>query len=222
MNVLEGFRLKIYNGSKNMVADLNEKSGNKKYIVFKCNGILKEIDLTGIEDEFVKALYMCEIDTLNDFYDNGFRNGFSDYVGRVSYNNNDNIKLSTRFRFDRINLSLNHAENSVYVGRDGNYLTMGHIWDSKPIDIYSTNDQDTNEIMSGAGIKLTKRFGIQGSLIFNAYEHILQRHGAGIYYEHPCYYLSLEYKRDNAVNGDYIGNTTFQFKFGISIDGRHY
>lgn len=72
MNVLEGFRLKIYNGSKNMVADLNVKSGNKKYIVFKCNGILKEIDLTGIEDEFVKALYMCEIDTLNDFYDNGF------------------------------------------------------------------------------------------------------------------------------------------------------
>ena len=156
------------------------------------------------------------------FYDNGFRNGFSDYVGRVSYSNNDNIQLSTRFRVDRINLSLNHAENSVYVGRGGNYLTLGHIWDSKPIDIYSTNDQDTNEIMSGAGIKLTKRLGVQGSLIFNAYEHILQRHGAGIYYEHPCYYLSLEYKRDNAVNGDYVGNTTFQFKFGISIDGHHY
>lgn len=37
MNVLEGFRLKIYNGSKNMVADLNVKSGNKKYIVFQMN-----------------------------------------------------------------------------------------------------------------------------------------------------------------------------------------
>ena len=157
-----------------------------------------------------------------DFNDNGFRNGFSDYVGRISYSNNDNLQLSTRFRFDRTDMSLSHAENSVYIGRGANFLTVGHIWDSRPIDIYSTNDQDTNEIISGAGLKLTQRIRIRGSLIFNAYDHILQRHAGGIYYDHPCYYLSLEYKRDNAVNGDYIGDTTFQFKFGISIDGRHY
>ncbi len=157
-----------------------------------------------------------------DFNDNGFRNGFSDYVGRISYSNNDNFQISTRFRFDRTDMSLSHAENSAYIGRGGNYLTLGHIWDSRPIDIYSTNDEDTNEIISGAGVRLTNRVRIQGSLIFNVYEHFLQRHSGGIYYEHPCYYLSLEYQRDNAVNGDYVGNTTFQFKFGISIDGRHY
>lgn len=157
-----------------------------------------------------------------DFNDNGFRNGFSDYVGRITYSNNDNFEISTRFRFDRTDMSLSHTENSVYIGRGGNYLTLGHIWDSRPIDIYSTDDEDTNEVMTGAGIRLTQRLRIQASVIFNVYEHFVQRHSGGIFYDHPCYFLSLEYQRDNAVNGDYVGNTTFQFKFGISIDGKHY
>ena len=152
------------------------------------------------------------------FNDNGFRNGFSDYVGRITYNRDDYLQLSSRFRFDRTAMSLSHTENSIYFGRGWNYLTMGHIWDSRPIE----NGKDTNEIITGAGIKLTNRLRIAESLIFNAYEHILQRHEGGIYYDHPCYYLSFGYQRDNAVNGDYVGNTTFQFRFGISIDGRHY
>lgn len=157
-----------------------------------------------------------------DFNDNGFRNGFSDYVGRITYSNNDNFQLSTRFRFDRAKMSLSHTENSLYVGRNNTYLTIGHIWDSQPIDIYSTNDKDTHEIISGAGVQITNRINIKGSLIYNMYEHIFQRHSAGIFYNHPCYYLSLEYHRDNAVKEDYVGGTTFQFKFGISIDGKHY
>jgi len=157
-----------------------------------------------------------------DFNDNGFRNGFSDYVGRITYSNNKNLQLSTRFRFDRTDMSINHAENSFYIGRGKTYLNFGHIWDTQPIDIYSTGANNTNEIISGAGLKITDRLNIKGSLIFNASEHTIQRHSGGIYYEHPCYFLSLEYKRDNAIKGDYTGGTTFQFKFGISIDGKHY
>ena len=119
-------------------------------------------------------------------------------------------------------MSINHAENSFYIGRGKTYLNFGHIWDTQPIDIYSTGANNTNEIISGAGLKITDRLNIKGSLIFNAAEHAIQRHSGGIYYEHPCYFLSLEYKRDNAIKGDYTGGTTFQFKFGISIDGKHY
>ena len=157
-----------------------------------------------------------------DFNDNGFRNGFSDYVGRVSYSNNGSLQLSTRFRLDRQDLSLRHIENTVYVGRNNNYLSIGHIWDSSPIDIYSNEDKDVHETMASAGIQLTNRVHVRGSIIYNMYEHVFQSHSAGIFYNHPCYYLSLEYKRDNAVLEDYVGGTTFQFRFGISIDGKHY
>ena len=156
-----------------------------------------------------------------DFNDNGFRNGFSDYVGRIAYSRKY-FEISSRFRNDRETLKLNHTENSIYIGHGNNYISFGHIWDTQPIDIYSAEDKDTHEVATGAGLQITKRINIKGSLIFNAYEHIIQRHTGGIFYEHPCYYFSLEYQRDNASKEDYIGNTTFQFKFGMSLDGKHY
>lgn len=156
-----------------------------------------------------------------DFNDNGFRNGFSDYVGRVSYSRKY-FQIASRFRFDRENIGLSHIENSLYVGKDGYYLSVGHIWDTQPIDVFSTTDKDTHEISAGAGIPLTERLRIAGSVIYNAYEHLVQRHSSGIYYEHPCYHFSLEYSRDNTIKYEYVGNTTYRFKFGISIDGKHY
>lgn len=156
-----------------------------------------------------------------DFYDNGFRNGFSDYVGRIAYSRKY-FQISSRFRNDRYTYKLNHTENSIYIGHGNNYISLGHIWDTQPIDIYSGGDKDTHEIATGAGLQLTKRINVKSSVIFNAYEHIIQRHSGGVFYEHPCYYFSLEYQRDNATHEDYVGNTTFQFRFGMSIDGKHY
>jgi LPS-assembly protein len=156
-----------------------------------------------------------------DFYENGFRNGFSDYVGSVSYYNKD-IQLSSRFRLDKQDASLRHMENSVYLRYNRSYLSLGHIWDSSPIDIYSQKDADTNEIRGGIGLQLTDRLSVREDVTYNIYEHVIQQHSGGIYYDHPCYYLSLEYKRDNAIRKDYVGETTFKFKFGISIDGKHY
>ena len=157
-----------------------------------------------------------------DFYENGFRNGFSDYVGRISYDYNRKIQLASRFRLDKQDMALRHMENSIYLRRKRSYLNLGHIWDSSPIDMYSTKDDDTNEAKAGIGLQLTGRLRVGANAIYNIYEHVVQQHSGGIYYNHPCYYLSLEYKRDNAVRKDYVGGTTFQFKFGISIDGKHY
>ena len=170
---------------------------------------------------FLGQTYDINTSSDKDFNDNGFRNGFSDYVGRIAYSRNY-FQIASRFRVDREDFDLSHIENSLYLGKNGNYITLGHIWDTQPIDIYSNEDKDTHEFTAGAGLRLTKRINVRESVVYNAYEHIIQRHSGGIYYEHPCYYFSLEYQRDNAERRDYVGNTTFQFKFGISIDGKHY
>lgn len=156
-----------------------------------------------------------------NLYENGFRDGLSDYVGRISYNYRY-LQLLTRFRLDRDNMSLNHTENYAFIGRNGTYLSIGHLWDSRPIDIYSTDDKDTHEMIFGAGLKLSSRIRLTGSAIYNAYEHIFQSHSGAIYYDHPCYFFSLQYRRDNAMKYDYIGGVTLKFKFGISIDGKHF
>lgn len=156
-----------------------------------------------------------------NFYDDGFRDGFSDYVGRISYNYKY-FQLISRFRLDRNNMSLNHTENYAFIGKNGTYLSVGHLWDSKPIDIVSTDDKDTHEMIFGAGLKLSGRIRLTGSAIYNAYEHIFQSHSGAIYYDHPCYFFSLQYRRDNSVKYDYIGGVTLKFKFGISIDGKKF
>ena len=171
---------------------------------------------------FLGQTYDFNTDTTDkDFNDNGFRNGFSDYVGRISYAQKY-FQIASRFRIDREDSSLNHTENSIYLGKDGYYITFGHIWDTQPIDIYSTDDKNTHEVSTGVGLPITRRINLNASATYNAYEHVLQNHSGGIFYNHPCYYFSLEYRRDNAVRYDYVGNTTYQFKFGISIDGKHY
>ena len=154
-------------------------------------------------------------------YENGFRDGFSDYVGRASYNYRY-FQFLTRFRLDRNTLSFNHTENSVFIGRNGTYLSVGHIWDSAPIDVAVTGDKDTHEMIFGGGLRITKRLRITGATTYNAHEHVFQSHSGAIYYDHPCYFFSLQYRRDNSVKYDYVGGVTLKFKFGISIDGKHF
>ena len=163
-----------------------------------------------------------------DFYDraetnlnSGFHNGASDYVGRLEYNNMKWLNLSTRFRLDQENLSLRHMETSAYLKMRKNYLNIGHIWSQQFID-ENTMDDAINELTAGVGVQLTTRWSVRFNAVYNATENHFQRHTGGIFYTHPCYYLSLQYRRDNAVKSDYVGNTTFQFKFGMSINGQRY
>lgn len=148
----------------------------------------------------------------------GFHNGASDYVGRVGYATSKWFELSTRFRFSEDDISLRHLETGARVGSARNYLTAGHIWATQFIDA-ETLDKNIDELTTGAGVQLSDRFSIKFNSIYNITENYFQRHTGGIYYNHPCYFLALEYRRDNAIKEDYVGNTTIRFNFGINING---
>ncbi len=151
----------------------------------------------------------------------GFHNGASDYVGRIGYNNMKWFDISSRFRLDRTDLSLRHMETTGRIGSAGTYLSLGHIWSQRFIDAQTLGD-DTNEATVGAGLKLTDRWALQWNGIYNLTADEFHSHTGGIFYTHPCYYMSLQYRRDNSIKEDYVGTTTFQFRFGMSIDGQHY
>lgn len=148
----------------------------------------------------------------------GFHNGQSDYVGRVGYENTGWLQLSSRFRLAEDTLSLRHIETSSRIGTSRNWINIGHIWAAQFIDA-RTMDKNINEFTSGFGLQLTERVGIKFNAIYNLTDQKFQRHTGGVFYNHPCYFLSLEYRRDNAVKEDYVGNTTIQFRFGVNIGG---
>ncbi len=151
----------------------------------------------------------------------GFHNGLSDYVGRVSYNNMKWLGFASRFRLNQDDLALRHMENTINLGTAQNFFNIGHIW-SQHLSDELTENTDLNEAVIGAGLKLTERWSMRWSAIYNIEVGEFQRHTGGFFYNHPCYYLSVEYRRDNAIKEDYVGTTTFQFRFGMAINGQQY
>lgn len=149
----------------------------------------------------------------------GFHNGASDYVGRIQYENNKWLKLGTRFRFAEEDMSLRHTETSAKIGTSRNHLNIGHIWAEQFIDAETLGD-DIHELNAGLSFHLTERFGVRFNALYNITDENFQRHSGEIFYNHPCCFLSLGYRHDNAQKEDYVGNTTFQFRFGISINGK--
>ncbi len=151
----------------------------------------------------------------------GFRNGQSDYVARIGYNNMEWLNIYTRFRLAQENLALRHTETNFVLGSPRNFVNLGHIWSQQFYDA-QTQAETIHEFAGGIGIQITGRWSLRWNAIYNATNEQFQQHNGALYYEHPCYYLSFGYRRDNAVKEDYQGTTTFQFRFGISVDGKHY
>lgn len=151
----------------------------------------------------------------------GFHDGVSDYVGRIEFNNSSWLNLASRFRLDRYDLSLRHAETSAKIGTAKNYIHLGHIWSQQFADVF-TIDNEINEAVGEIGVQLTGRWSARFNAIYNMTYGGFQHHSGGLFYTHPCYYLSVEYRRDNAMKEDYVGDTTFQFRFGMSIDSQQY
>lgn len=143
----------------------------------------------------------------------GFHRGASDYVGRIGLNNGSWLNLNSRFRLDRNSLALRHIESDIFLGTGQNYIYVGHIW-SEQLDEQFLG-QDVNEISSGLGIQLTERLSLNFNAIYNNTFERFQKHSGGLYYKHPCYFLSLGYHTDNAIREGYKGNTSFQFRFGL-------
>ena len=151
----------------------------------------------------------------------GFHDGASDYVGRIGFSNSSWLDLSSRYRFDRDSFDLRHAETSATINGDYASFTVGHIWARQLTNIGSA-ENDTNETIASVGLKLSERWSLRMDAIYNWTDDKFLRHSGTLYYNHPCYYFSFGYRRDNAVYEDYHGNTSVQFRFGMSIEGQHY
>lgn len=153
--------------------------------------------------------------------DSGFSDGPSDYVGRIGYRNSKWLNLASRFRLAQSDLSLRHMETSANIGSNGTYLNIGHIWSDDMEDIFMRAG-GVNEAVVGAGIQLSNRWALRWNAIYNMDVGDFRSHTGGLFYNHPCYYMSVQYRRDNAIKQDYVGTTTFQFKIGMAIDGVQY
>ena len=183
-----------------------------RWAAFNTSGKMAEV--------FIGQTYDFNNEDATDL-NSGFHDGVSDYVGRIKFNNGRRFNVASRFRLAHQDLAVRHIETTGQIGNGGTYVNIGHIFSQQFIDAL-TPDESINEITAGVGIKLTDRWSVGFNAVHNLTYGVFQRHTGGIFYNHPCWYMSLQYRRDNAIKEDYVGNTTFQFRIGISVDGHQY
>ncbi|MCL2331257.1 MAG: LPS assembly protein LptD [Proteobacteria bacterium] len=145
----------------------------------------------------------------------GFRRGASDYVGRVYLNTGKWLSLANRFRFAENNLELRHLESMARIG-DRNFINLGYIWAAQFQDAVTQNPS-INEVVAGFGIYLTGRVSLKYNITYNITDTRAQLQTGGLYYEHPCYNIALEYMHDAARKGDFVGKATIHLRFGIKL-----
>jgi lipopolysaccharide assembly outer membrane protein LptD (OstA) len=162
-----------------------------------------------------------------DFYaparldpNSGFHDGASDYVGRFALYSGDWLGFHNRFRLANDGLGLRHFESTARVGGK-NYAEAGYIRATQFTDALVL-DRVISEATMGGGVNLTDRLSVRGRLIYNITDDRMQRMSAGLYYNHPCYTMSLEYSKDGAERiysdgENYYGGTRIRFQFALKL-----
>ena len=65
---LTGIKLIIGSEKHGLAMILNTTTDKRKVLLCNCNGALSEVDITDIEDLFVKNIYACNVDKLEEYY----------------------------------------------------------------------------------------------------------------------------------------------------------
>jgi len=162
-----------------------------------------------------------------DFYapmkldpNSGFHDGASDYVGRIGLYSGDWLSVLNRFRVANEGLMLRHLESTVRLGAK-NYVETGYIRATQLTDALAM-DRVINEAILGGGVNLTERLSLRARIIYNITDQRIQQQNMGLFYEHPCYTISLNYYKDGAEriypNGEnYYGATRIGFQFALKL-----
>ncbi|MDR2770321.1 MAG: LPS assembly protein LptD [Rickettsiales bacterium] len=174
---------------------------------------------------FIGQTYDMGADSEPDV-NSGYRNGASDYVGRLSADPYGWLSVLGRFRLSRDDLDVRHVETDVRVG-GRNYVSAGYIW---TVQFEAADDAfleagKVSELTAGGGAHFTDRLSLRGSGNYNMEAGLFQKYNAGVYYEHPCWELALLYNVDNSVkiaggsnpDMDFRGVSSWKLNFKIKM-----
>ena len=151
----------------------------------------------------------------------GFHDGFSDYVGRLEFSAQKWFSLKNRFRFSEDGFKMRHLESIARVG-EANYVEAGYIRATQLNSAYML-DKMISEAVLGFGTNLTGRLSFQTRVTYNITDDRIQRLNAGLYYDHPCYTMSLEFAQDGArrlyyqPGESYFGGARVRFQFALKL-----
>jgi LPS-assembly protein len=136
----------------------------------------------------------------NTGLDSGLDTGRSDYVARASYQPNKNYTLTSRFRFDKDNLSTQRFELESRVALDRwSFRTIYGRYEPQPALGFLTRREG---ILGSSTFNLTTNWALSGAIGYDLDAHKVDSTQFALSYIDDCIALALQYRTSYAYSGN--------------------
>ncbi|WP_068074617.1 LPS-assembly protein LptD [Novosphingobium lentum] len=150
----------------------------------------------------------------------------SDIVGRAEVRFRDIVKLTTRFRLDKDNLTVRRSEIDATIGNHKTYIEAGYLYLNRNIDPTLEDLQDREELRLAGRVAFARYWSVFGSAIMDLTNNTINpglktdgfqmlRSRAGFAYTDDCLDLSFTWRRDYVTTGDATKGNTFQISLAL-------
>jgi LPS-assembly protein len=138
-------------------------------------------------------------DMANTGLESGLETGASDYIARFSYSPTKNLELTTRFRFDEGNFSMQRFElqGRAEVDRLQVSAIYGR-YEAQPLLGYYERREG---ILTNGSYKLTDNWSVKGAVRYNIGQDAFDYTLVGLSYIDDCFTLAFNYITDYTLNG---------------------
>jgi LPS-assembly protein len=161
----------------------------------------------------------------------GLTDRFSDIVGRTRIRYGRLIDVTYRYRVDKDNFAVRHAEADITVGTDRTYAQVGYLRLNRDISPTVEDLRDKEELRLAGRWQFLRYWSIFGSTVVDltgkdedplsladGYEPVRTR--LGLTYEDECLVLGVAWKRDYERVGEFQSGSTFSINFALKGIGR--
>ncbi len=160
----------------------------------------------------------AQMSTTNTGLDSGLDTRASDYVARASYQPNGTYKLTSRFRFDQKDFTLQRAEYeaSANFNRWSTSLLYGD-YAAQPEIGYNDRRQG---FLGTASVKLDANWILRGSALYDVRNHAFTSNMIGLAYMDDCLILALNYVTNYSYgSGTAVLNHTVMLQLSLRTLG---
>lgn len=179
----------------------------------------------GISSE-VGQSYRTSRTSINFPVGTGLSNQVSDIVGRTSLHFAERFSLVHRFRLDHDNLVLRRNELDGIYDDKRFHISIGYSNLNRGVGIASTSSlvnvlalediQDRQEIRGSARIRLTAKWSIIGSSIYDITSNAQPiRNSVGLLYSDDCFAIGFNWRRNYTQDRDFTRGSTFLFTIAL-------
>ncbi|WP_051630221.1 LPS-assembly protein LptD [Afifella pfennigii] len=146
----------------------------------------------------------------------GLESDRSDYVGRISLDTGQGLKLTARGRFDEVDLELDRAEATALFSRGRNSGSLTYLYRRK-VPLLGLAEQE--EVSAVAQVAVTNYWSALGGIVFDIDQKARVRHALGLAYDDECFNLSALYSETRDAYTDLVSNRQFFVRINLRTLG---